>query len=84
MGKMKYGLLSCWLIISPLFIFLKNLAIRKYKKLVAICESALDIIWAGGEVLVTVRKLLWKIGVMILRLIELFWDRQLVEGEVME
>ena len=70
---------------------MKNLAIRKYKKLVAICESALDIIWAGGEVLVTVRKLLWKIGnvfgkigVIILRLMELFWDRQLAEGEVMK
>lgn len=91
MAKIKYGLLICWLIISPFFIFLKDLAIRKYKKVVEICESALDVVRVVGEVLVIIKELLWKIGdifgkigVMILRLTELFWDRQPAEGEAME
>ena len=91
LAKIKHGLIFCWLIISPFFIFLKNWTVSKYEKLVEIGESALDIVRAVGEVLVVFKELLWKIGsvfgkigVMILRLTELFWNRQLAEGEAME
>lgn len=57
-------------------------AVRKAKKLVKIWECAIDVVRAAGEILQAIKDLLWKIGsffgklgLLILIIMELIYDR---------
>ena len=64
------------------FVLLTEWAVRKAKKLVKIWECAIDVVRAAGEILQAIKDLLWKIGsffgklgLLILIIMELIYDR---------
>ena len=70
------------------FVLLTEWAVRKANKLVKIWECAINVVRAVGEILQAIKELLWKIGnffgqlgLLILTIMELIFDRHPEEAE---